>query len=117
MKEMTIEQKAKAYDEALKVAHRLYEQGTITESLSYIFPELKESEEGKVRKALIEMVHDTTGDSLWVDYNIHKEEALAWLEKQESVEGIVSRCKTSWYNEGKIQGQIEGLSGEEKYLF
>lgn len=36
----------------------------------------------KVRKALAEMVHDTTGDGLWVDYNVHKEEALAWLEKQ-----------------------------------
>ena len=40
---------------------------------------------------------------------------IAWLEKQASVGEIVSRCKTSWYNEGKIQGQIEGLSDEEKY--
>ena len=39
-------------------------------------------EDEKVRKALIEMVHDTTGDELWVDYNVHKEDALAWLEKQ-----------------------------------
>ena len=41
-----------------------------------------ESEDEKVRKALVEMVHDTTDDELWVDYNVHKEEALAWLEKQ-----------------------------------
>ena len=41
-----------------------------------------ESEDEKVRKVLVEMVHDTTGDELWVDYNVHKEEALAWLEKQ-----------------------------------
>ena len=47
-----------------------------------LFPELKESEDEKVRKALIEMVHDTAGDELWVDYNVHKEEALVWLEKQ-----------------------------------
>ena len=45
-------------------------------------PELKKSEGEKIRKALLEMVHDTTGDSLWVDYNVHKEDALAWLEKQ-----------------------------------
>ena len=50
--------------------------------LDDIFPELAESEDEKVRKALIEMVHDATGDSLWVAYNVHKEEALAWLEKQ-----------------------------------
>lgn len=30
----------KAYKEALERARRLYEQGTITESLSYVFPEL-----------------------------------------------------------------------------
>lgn len=47
-----------------------------------IFSDLYESEDEKVRKALIEMVHDTTGDSLWIDYNVHKSEAIAWLEKQ-----------------------------------
>lgn len=46
--------------------------------------ELKESDDERIRKALLEMVHDTTGDELWVDYNIHKEEALAWIEKQKA---------------------------------
>ena len=35
----------KAYKEALERARKLYEKGTITESLNYIFPELKESED------------------------------------------------------------------------
>ena len=50
----------------------------------------------KVRKALLEMVHDTTGDSLWVDYNIHKEEAIAYLEKQDekTSDKIVEKAKT-----------------------
>ena len=39
----------------------------------------------------------------------------AWLEKQESVGEIVERCKTSWYNEGKIDGMAEGLTDDEKY--
>ena len=52
------------------------------EDLERTFPELKEFEDEKVRKALIEMVHDTTGDSLWIDYNVHKSDAIAWLEKQ-----------------------------------
>ena len=77
-----LKRKARAYDEALEKAKRLYEKGTITESLCHIFPELAESEDERIRKALIEMVHDTTGDELWVDYGIHKEETLAWLEKQ-----------------------------------
>ena len=46
------------------------------------FPELAGSKDERIRKALLEMVHDTTGDELWVDYNVHKEEALSWLEKQ-----------------------------------
>ena len=86
MKELSIEEKAKRYDEAISIAkskikndkdHVLYEDDVID-----LFPELAESEDEKVRKALLEMIHDTTGDSLWVDYNVHKKDAIAWLEKQ-----------------------------------
>ena len=52
------------------------------EKVEGFFPELAGSKDERIRKALLEMVHDTTGDELWVDYNVHKEEALAWLEKQ-----------------------------------
>jgi ABC-type transport system substrate-binding protein len=81
---MTTEEKAKAYDEAYKRARDYYEKGyfIINAALVNIFPELKESEDERIRKALVEMVHDTTGDELWVDYNVHKENAIAWLEKQ-----------------------------------
>ena len=80
---MTDSEKARAYDEALERAEKYVVDGKIdTVFISDIFPQLAESEDEKIRKALIEMVHDTTGDELWVDYGIHKEEALAWLEKQ-----------------------------------
>lgn len=73
----------KKYKEEVGRATQLWECGDITrENLEYIFPELAESKDERIRKSLIEMVHDTTGDELWVDYNIHKEEAIAWLEKQ-----------------------------------
>ena len=84
----TIEEKAKAYDEAIEELRGLLEGiheekcEIMEEDIIKIFPELKESEDETIRKALIEMVHDTTGDELWVDYGIHKEETLAWLEKQ-----------------------------------
>ena len=80
---MTIEEKARRYDEAIIKAKALYGQPLVDNTLlETIFPELKESEDERIRKALIEMVHDTTCDELWVDYNVHKEEALEWLEKQ-----------------------------------
>ena len=71
-------------EEKLKEAKKLYESANSDQRyvLERLFPELKESENDTIRKALIEMVHDTTGDELLVDYGIHKEEALAWLEKQ-----------------------------------
>lgn len=75
---MTIEQKAKAYDKVReKIALRFG-----TDVAEGIFSEFEESEDERIRKALLEMVHDTTGNELWVDYNVHKEDALAWLEKQ-----------------------------------
>lgn len=78
----------KKYKESLELARDYYKANLKLDKadenlvLEDIFPELKESEDEKIRKALLEMVHDTTGDELWVDYNVHKEDALAWLEKQ-----------------------------------
>ena len=110
---MTQEQKAKAYDEALERAKEYNFDGAkqvVKDFVTYIFPELKESKDEKIRKILIDYMRSV------IDINgIKGEEIIAWLEKQESVEEIVERCKISWYNEGKIQGQIEGLSDDEKY--
>jgi len=84
MKELSIEQKAEAYDKALERAREINNEQRAQpfNVMTRVFPELKESEDERIRKALLEMVHDTTGDSLWVDYNVHKEDAIAWLEKQ-----------------------------------
>ena len=76
---MNYKEKAKAYDEALKKSKKLYEQGTITESLSYVFPELKESDDEKIRKEIIEYFKKYPALSLG-DYNV--QDILAWLEKQ-----------------------------------
>ena len=74
MKELTIEQKAQRYDEALDRAKKLYEQGTITECLGHVFPELKESEDERVRKEIISAIkEDWPGHTDWI----------AWLEKQD----------------------------------
>ena len=71
---MTQKQKAKAYDEALKVANK-YKDTHIMFPLiqDEIFPELRESEDEKIRKELIEFVKSRGG---------FKQEYIAWLEKQ-----------------------------------
>ena len=91
-------------------------------AVKYIFPELKESEDERIRKGII--------DFLWKEKIFLQEahssvennpkyrfvmDAIAWLEKQKSVGEIVERCKNSWYNEGKIAGMAEGLTNDEKY--
>ena len=52
---MTVEQKAKAYDEALEKAKKYIEKG-YTVLMSDLFTELRESEDERIRKALIEGV-------------------------------------------------------------
>ena len=85
MKELNIEAKAKAYDEALERAKKEWSNNldnaykNYRERLEIIFPELAESEDEKIRKALIGMFRG---------YHIQKvgdftdKDILAWLERQ-----------------------------------
>lgn len=56
MKELSIEEKAKAYDKAIIKAKALYGQPLVDNTLlETILPELKESEDDRIRKSLIEV--------------------------------------------------------------
>jgi len=89
MRELSIEEKAKAYDEALKVLHK-YDGANIMFSQSLkeeMFPELKESEDERIRKALIELVKFSKKSCFEIlkdqSFNIvSMNEMLTWLEKQ-----------------------------------
>lgn len=104
---MTIEQKAKRYDEALGRAKGLYAKGAPDSLyLEEIFPELKESEDERIRKNLIELFHDTvSNDEIFSDYGLDKTEVLAWLEKQGEQKPInvtneeLVRAKKDAYND------------------
>lgn len=78
MKDLTIEQKAKAYDEALKVLHK-YDGANImfTQDLKEeMFPELKESEDERTRKEIVRFIR------MEVEDEIVGNKWLAWIEKQ-----------------------------------
>lgn len=102
---MNYEQK---YKDALKRAKKLYEQGTITESLGYVFPELQEDE--RIRKALIEMIHDTTGDECEDCYHVSKENVLSWLEKQ----GEKKNTREREIDDAYLQGMCDAKHEFEK---
>ena len=76
MKELSIEEKAKAYDEVVEKAKIEKEKSRNLGLLEFIdenFPELKESEDERVRKEIISAIEeDWPGHTDWI----------AWLEKQ-----------------------------------
>jgi len=79
MKELTIEEKAQKYDEAIKeasIAHK-DEDRHLKATLERIFPELKESEDERIRKGLLYVIehHPTLPTE-------EAEEYIVWLEKQ-----------------------------------
>ena len=60
-KDLNIEERAKAYYLALGRAREEYLYGVqyVKEAIERIFPEIKKSDDTKIREALIELVKDT----------------------------------------------------------
>ena len=76
----TVEEKAKAYDEALERAKKMTSDLTNLQAIrEFIFPELRESEDERIRKKLIGIF---TNKSLCDVYNLKSEDVLAYLERQ-----------------------------------
>ena len=89
MKELNIEEKAKAYDKALAVARDFYNSTEYAKShaevkatYEAIFPVLAESKNERIKKSLIAIITDFESLYLQENYSLSKEEALNWLEKQ-----------------------------------
>ena len=69
----------KLYEEALERAREFVCKDNV-EVAEYIFPELKENEDEKIRKALIKYFSEGREYLSLIPYN--KEECVSWLEKQ-----------------------------------
>lgn len=120
---MTTEQKARAYDEALQRARELnsgkdvdVEAGTTT--CEYIFPELKESENEKIRKELIAHFRNTRCVTEEGAKKIAK--WVAWLEEQgEKKASYTTMVETG---DGGINALVtrelptEGCDDEQKHV-
>lgn len=81
MKELSIEEKAERYDEAIERARNLYRSEETSAEVEItcenIFPELIEFKDERIRKALMRF-HKST---IEID-GIKGEDIIAWLEKQ-----------------------------------
>lgn len=82
MKELSIEEKAKAYDEALDNAKVVYKtiRKDLKSVIEQIFPELQESEDKRIRKAIINIF--ATHKDYEVYFGVSVEDIRIWLEKQ-----------------------------------
>lgn len=111
-----LEEKAKRYDEALEIAKKNYitVQGLCEGShigiecfkntLKSIFPELKESEDEKIRKEIISILRNAYLTSNRNRFN----ELVAWLEKQKDKDKLIQEL-----GEYKVKYTQEVL---EKYI-
>lgn len=98
MKELSIQQKAKRYDEVIERARYWEKNPTVWSSddiCQKLFPELKESEDERIRKALIHLITEQDGYLTAVN-GISTKDILSWLEKQgeqKSAKNIVETWK------------------------
>ena len=95
MKELTIEEKAKAYDEAIERAKKIYGNGIIER----IFPELKEVDDERIKKNCIHFL-ELQKQHHAATFEI--EECIAWLEKQGKTSPILSNSSNTGKNKPKF---------------
>ncbi len=111
MKELSVKEKAKRYDEAIERARYWEKNPTVLSSddiCQKIFPELKKSENEKIRKELIEFVKSRGG---------FKQEYIAWLEKQgeQKPYGQRQECVDCQFNyAGECKGSCIMKRSEQK---
>lgn len=111
---MTQEEKARAYDEALERAKDVYtyycDDREQLRKIESIFPELRESKDEKIIKAIINHLTIMWGNSQDDICGVNVEDAIAWLEKQSEKPKKVSMWK-HWKD-----GIAGGAEGEQIFL-
>lgn len=84
MKKLSIEEKAQRYDEAFNFAEQIHmfsSNPSEIKRMEELFPELAESEDERIRKALIYHFR-ADGCICTNEYRIDYKDIRAWLEKQ-----------------------------------
>lgn len=70
-------------EEAIEIVRNIYQTDAEKEALATLIPELAESEDERIRKALIEVFKEKLERGFeWVEYGIPNRSVLSWLEKQ-----------------------------------
>lgn len=115
---MKQEEKARAYDKALAKAKEQYNYPCMRSCmgiLEEIFPELKESEDEKMRKELIRAFKSLNTIKVW--NGIERNDILAWLEKQAEQKAYPKTLDEAidlyYFSYGNNKGGFDNLSLEK----
>ena len=111
---MTLEQKAKAYDEALEIARQIHNgnpsSGTAIVVCEQIFPQLRESEDEMHREWILEYLYDglRKADEQFKD---HFKSAIDWLEKQKEIPMPDSTSLLKMWDDEEKMLREKGIDG------
>ena len=117
---MTIEEKAKAYDKAIRKAKDMLSYKEIRqEDIEHLFSEIKESEDEKIRKGLINGFNECLKNSQYSSnaqkywHNIKIEDIFTWLEKQgeqKSADNVEPKFKVGDWAVSDLDGIARQIS-------
>lgn len=128
MKELSIQEKATRYDEALARANEMIKSMTNiggvakVDDIQHIFPELKESEDERISGNIIATIHLYYGEPL----EDEAKEMIAWLKKQgehsKFINGIQVGDKVTRNEDGVLVNlsqlnRVANKQGEQKLLY
>ena len=126
MKELSIEEKAQRYDEALEIINDYYQKikysslsnaSTDREVLEKAFPQLKESEDERIRKELLQIAEESEDSFYMVMTPNKREKLIAWLEKQgENNMGISEATKQKLEDNLNKKKKKETLESWNEFL-
>lgn len=108
------------YEEALDRAKSLAQtKEERVADLEYIFPELHESEDERIRKSLLRMISDIDGGYPFENYGIIKKDVIAYLEKQKEQKAVQDSVAVVITNRPTISkfeaGKAAVLNNPEEY--
>lgn len=114
---MTIEDKAQAYDTAIRKAQDIFHTSEFVK-ITDLFPELAESEDERITRAINNML-PFIPDEAYANNGVTKEGVLDWLEKQKETSHISEMCKEnadSFTEDERIRQWLYNLVDEGAYL-
>lgn len=112
----TIEEKAKAYDSIIEKANKMHSENcdACKTCIEELIPELAESEDEKIRKALIGELNTYFDKDTKID-GFSIERIIAWLEKQSSITKLSEEEQKPEENKGNIGGISSNWSEEDEH--